>query len=127
MFVGVARYVLQIPGARSLKDRRQVVKSLKERLRARLGLSVAEVGDIERYQVATLGLAVVGRNSGLCRETLAKVTQMVGTAKDSILADCRTEIIAFGAAGKGLKEGLETLDLTELGAAEVSYPDGETE
>ena len=36
MFVGVARFVLQIPGARSLKDRRKVVKSFKDRVRARL-------------------------------------------------------------------------------------------
>ncbi len=91
------------------------MKSLKERLRARLGISVAEVGDVERYQVATLGLAVVGRESGLCREALSRATALVGNAKDSILADCRTEIVSFGQAGKGLSEGLETLDPHELG------------
>lgn len=114
MFVGVARFVVQIPGAQSLKDRRQVVKSLKERLRARLRLSVAEVGDVKRYQLATLGLAVVGRDSGLCREALSRATALVGNAKDSILADCRTEVISFGEAGKGLSEGLETFDPNEL-------------
>lgn len=127
MFVGVARYVVQIPGAQSLKDRRHVVKSLKERMRARLGLSVAEVGDVERYQVATLGLAVVGRSSGLCREALSRATALVGTAKDSILADTRTEIVAFGEGGGGLREGLETLDPASLGRDALRDSEGSEE
>ncbi|MFM2077254.1 MAG: hypothetical protein RJA49_1144, partial [Actinomycetota bacterium] len=46
MFVGVARIVLQIPGARSLKDRRRVVTGLKDRTRATLPVSIAEIGDL---------------------------------------------------------------------------------
>ena len=60
MFVGVGRLVIQIPGATTIKERRRVVKSFQDRLRAKLPVSVAEVGDTEALQVATLGVAVVG-------------------------------------------------------------------
>ncbi len=107
MFVGVARFVLQIPGARSLKDRRQVVRSLKERLRARLPVSVAEVGDVDRYQVATLGVAVVSGESARCREVLDAARGMAGTAADALLADAAAEVLPFGTSGRGVRGGIE--------------------
>lgn len=107
MFVGVARFVLQIPGARSLKDRRQVVRSLKERLRARLPVSVAEVGDVDRYQVATLGVAVVSGESARCREVLDAARGMAGTTADALLADAAAEVLPFGTSGRGVRGGIE--------------------
>jgi len=107
VFVGVARFVLQIPGARSLKDRRQVVRSLKERLRARLPVSVAEVGDVDRYQVATLGVAVVSGESARCREVLDAARGMAGTAADALLADAAAEVLPFGTSGRGVRGGIE--------------------
>jgi uncharacterized protein YlxP (DUF503 family) len=106
MFVGVARLVLQIPGARSLKDRRQVVKSFKERLRARLPLSVAEVGDVERHQVATLGLSVVARDFGYAKTVLGEAVELGRNLPEAVLADLRTEVLSFGAGGEGIAEGI---------------------
>ena len=93
MFVGVARFVLQIPGARSLKDRRKVVKSFKDRVRARLPVSVAEVGDVERHQVATVGLAVVSGQSARVSEILASARSMAASLGGAVLADATTEIV----------------------------------
>jgi uncharacterized protein YlxP (DUF503 family) len=107
MFVGVARLVLQIPGARSLKDRRQVVKSFKDRLRARLPVSVAEVGDVERYQVATLGVATVSGDASHCDEVLARATSMARSLGGAVLADVATEIVPFGTGGSGVRGGIE--------------------
>ncbi|MGE3671001.1 MAG: DUF503 family protein, partial [Polyangiaceae bacterium] len=45
MFVGVARIVLRLPGSHSLKEKRRVVRSYKERLASRLPVSVAEGGE----------------------------------------------------------------------------------
>lgn len=50
---------LHLPGARTKKERRAVVRSLVERLRTRLDVSAAEVGDTERLQHAQIGFAVV--------------------------------------------------------------------
>src|SRR5439155_15492856 len=43
MFVGVMKLSFHLPGARSLKDKRQVVRSFRDRVRARLDVSIAEV------------------------------------------------------------------------------------
>ena len=108
MFVGVARLVLQIPGARSLKDRRQVVKSFKERARARLPVSISEVGDVERHQVATLGAVTVARDSAYCVSVISQLLELAGTLPDGVLADVRTEVIAFGEGGEGVQGGIES-------------------
>jgi uncharacterized protein len=107
MFVGVGRLVIQIPGAQSLKDRRRVVKSFKDRVRAKLPVSVAEVGDTERLQVATLGVAVVANETGRCHEVLASALAMARVLPDAVLCDVRTEVVPFGAGGKGLSTGIE--------------------
>src|SRR5262245_32833688 len=107
MFVGVARLVIQIPGARSLKDRRRVVKSFKDRARASLPVAIAEIGDVERYQVATLGVAVVSGDSARCSEVLSHAASMAGNLSDALLAAVATEIVSFGAGGSSLRGGIE--------------------
>lgn len=109
MFVGVARFVLQIPAARSLKDRRQVVKSFKERMRSRLPVSVSEVGDVERQQVATVGVATVARQAGYVKSVLSQAVDMARSLTNAVLADVRTEVVSFGDGGEGLAQGIEDL------------------
>jgi uncharacterized protein YlxP (DUF503 family) len=109
MFVGVARIVVQIPGARSLKDRRAVVRSFKDRVRARLHLSVAEIGDAERWQIATFGVAAVSENRAKCEEMIGSAVSVARSLGDAIVADIRTETLSFGRAGDGLKNGIESI------------------
>jgi uncharacterized protein YlxP (DUF503 family) len=107
MFVGVARMVLSVPGARSLKDKRQVVRSFRDRVRARLSASIAEVGDLERYQVATLGVSVVARDSAHCAALLSDVRRMAEGLREALLSDLATEIIPLGMGGAGVQGGIE--------------------
>lgn len=107
MFVGVGRFVIQIPGARSIKDRRRVVKSFKDRLRARLPVTAAEVGELEQLQVATLGVAVVSNEADRCHEILSAALGMARSLPDAVLADVRTEIVPFGFGGQSLGRGIE--------------------
>jgi len=115
MFVGVARFVLQIPSARSLKDRRRVVRSFKDRVRAKLGVSIAEVGDVERYQLATLAVAVVSADAARCDEVLAHAASMASTLRDAVLTDVRTQLLPMGEGGSGLSD---RPDFARLAAAE---------
>ncbi|MEN9578309.1 MAG: hypothetical protein RJA70_1318 [Pseudomonadota bacterium] len=103
MFVGVARLVLQIPGARSLKDRRQVVRSFKERVKARLHISAAEVGETSKLQVAIVAVSVVSSDSSVCEDLLAQARQLASTLPNALLADARTEILSFGLGGKEMR------------------------
>lgn len=58
---------LHLPGAQSLKEKRAVVRSLVARLRARLELSAAEVGQQDRVQHAQVGFAVVSGDLATAR------------------------------------------------------------
>ena len=107
MFVGIARIVLQIPGSRSLKDRRRVVKSFKDRVRAKLPVSIAEVGDLEQLQLANVGVAVISNESERCDEIIAAAVGMARVLPDAVLADVRTEIVPFGFGGHSLSGGIE--------------------
>jgi uncharacterized protein YlxP (DUF503 family) len=103
MIVGVLRIVLQIPEANSLKARRSVVRSFKERVRARLPVSIAEIGDAERYQVASFGVAVVSSDARRCQELLGRVASMARTLPDAVLADVALELVHFGEGGSSLR------------------------
>ena len=107
MFVGVARMVLSVPGARSLKDKRRVVHSFRDRVRARVSASIAEVGELERYQVATLGVSVVARDSAHCASLLSEVRRMAEGLREALLSDVATEIIPLGLGGAGVQGGIE--------------------
>ncbi|MBI4827876.1 MAG: DUF503 domain-containing protein [Nitrospinae bacterium] len=63
MVVGVCKVSLALHGARSLKSKRQVIKSVKDRVRARFNISIAEVDHHDLYQSALLGLCVVSADA----------------------------------------------------------------
>ena len=107
MFIGVLRLVGQIPGATSLKDRRRVGKSCMDCVRARFPVSIAEVGDLSRWQVATLGVAIVSGEAARCSEVLSAVARAAEQANDAVLADVATEIVPFGAGGSGIRGVIE--------------------
>ena len=72
MFVGVAEITLQVPAAQSLKEKRQVLNSIKDRLRQRYQLSIAEVANQDKWQLATLGFAYVSSSKAHVLEVLDK-------------------------------------------------------
>ena len=75
MWILVMRIDLVIPGSRSLKDRRQAVRSLKERLRHRFGLAIAEVGDVESWGRASLGISLVSNEKPNLQDMADEITQ----------------------------------------------------
>ena len=77
MVVGIVRVELHIPGAQSLKDKRQVVRSMKERIRARVHAAVAEVEHQDLWQRAAIGIAVVAADGGQARELLQSARRIV--------------------------------------------------
>lgn len=96
MFVGVLRLSFHIPGARSLKEKRMVVRSFKDRVRGKLDVSIAEVADQDLHQRATFGVAVVSGSASICDEILASVGSMAENVRDAVLLDRNTEVITMG-------------------------------
>src|SRR5262249_55596707 len=107
MFVGVLRLTLEIVGARTLKDKRSVVRSFKERAQNRLRVSVAEVGALDDPRRAVFGVACVSGSHAVCDKVLGDVASMASTLPDAVLADRATEIIPFGQSGRGVQGGIE--------------------
>lgn len=77
MIVGLCRIDLFLPESRSLKAKRQVIKGLKDRIRNRFNVSVAEVEHQSLWQRATLGLAMVSEEKGYVDRTLRQVLNQV--------------------------------------------------
>jgi uncharacterized protein YlxP (DUF503 family) len=73
MFVGSLRVRLLVREARSLKDKRQVLRSIKDRLRNQFNVSVAEVEAQDNRQLIVLGLAMVGNETAQVRSTLEQI------------------------------------------------------
>ena len=84
-----------------------MVRSLKERMKARLPVSLAEIGELERYQRVTLGVAVVSNESAHCSSVLSAAVGMARVAKDALLSDVATEIITLGDGGAAIRGGIE--------------------
>jgi hypothetical protein len=96
MWVGVLRLDLAIPGARSLKDRRQVVKSLKERLISRFGVACAEVGDRESWVRASLGVAVCSVDRAHVQELLDNVARYAQNDAGAAVGNVDRDIFQYG-------------------------------
>ena len=75
MWIAVLRIDVLIPGSRSLKDRRQAVRSLKERLRNRFDVACNEVGDLVSWNRASLGIAAVGNEKSVLQELADEISR----------------------------------------------------
>jgi len=75
--VGVCKLKIHIPGSRSLKDKRSVVKSLVMRLQKQFNISVAEVDDHDLWQMATIGLACVSNHNNRVDEIISAAINLI--------------------------------------------------
>ena len=81
MVVGICTVFIQVPGARSLKDKRRVVRSVVARVRNEFNVSVAEVDQQDSWQLATLGLACVSSDRGYAHGLLESVIRFVESGR----------------------------------------------
>lgn len=93
MVIGVLQFELLIHDAQSLKDKRRVVASLKDRLHRDLRVSVAEVGLQDRPSAARMAVALVARDGARAGEVLDKVALALRRLTDAELGDMTREIL----------------------------------
>ncbi len=77
MIIGAALIEIHVHGSQSLKEKRGVLNSIKQRLRNRFNLSVAEVGGQDTWQRAVLGLTTGGSELGVVRSVLERAVDFV--------------------------------------------------
>lgn len=93
MVVGILQVELTIGDANSLKDKRSVVKSLKDRLHRQHMVSVAEVDALDRWRTAILGLSAVGTSVPHMQGILDRIVEQLDNDPRFVLADKRVEIL----------------------------------
>jgi hypothetical protein len=94
MTIGLLQLELLVPAARSLKDKRRVVKSIKQQVRNKFNCSVAEVGDKDLWQRASLAFCVVGDDSRFVNEQLSEVAHFVEhRPHEAEVVDIRLELM----------------------------------
>ena len=87
MHIGVLQVEISIPDAMSLKDKRQVVKSLKDRIAHGHNVSIAEVGALDEHRRAILGVAMVSNDSRYVEGALSKLVDFVKMVPQVSLVD----------------------------------------
>ena len=94
MVVGVLRAELAILEAVTLKDKRRVIKSLKDRIMNRHKVSVAEVDRLDQRQGAVLAVAMVANDSRFVQSCLDKIVDELRAARSATLVDYRVNVLA---------------------------------
>jgi uncharacterized protein YlxP (DUF503 family) len=97
IFVGVLRLVLRIPGSRSLKDRRRVVASLRDRVFARHRAAFAEVGHLEAHDAAVVAISVVGNDARLLRSRLDAVRSDAESSLEALISSVDLTVFPLNA------------------------------
>ena len=93
MVIGVLRVRLGVFEARSLKDKRRVTKSLKDRLASRHNVSIAEIDDLDHRQAATLGLAMIANEARFVESALSKLVDEIRAFPHASLLDYQIELL----------------------------------
>ncbi|UCG55046.1 MAG: DUF503 domain-containing protein [Dehalococcoidia bacterium] len=95
MNVGVCRIELRLPENLSLKGKRQVLKSITTRVKNKFNVSVAEVGDQNLWQLATIGICCVSNNSRHTNEVLSKVVDFIVDSRFEVeILDYEIELLS---------------------------------
>jgi uncharacterized protein len=92
--VGICKVRIHLPDNLSLKGKRQVVKSITARLKNKFDVSVAEVGDNDLWQLATIGICFVSNEKRFTNEVLSKAVEFVVNSQgDFEMLDYEIEIL----------------------------------
>ena len=77
MIVGVLETELHLPGCLSLKDKRMVIRSIKDKFSKKFNTSVAEIDFLDKWQRASLAFAIVSNSKTHTEEVLQKIFQLL--------------------------------------------------
>lgn len=94
MYVAVCQMTLHIGMSASLKDKRQVVRSVLQRVRNQFEVAAAEVGTQESWQIATLGLSCVSGSAKHAQEVIEHVARYVEESRPDVeVTDVQIDVL----------------------------------
>jgi uncharacterized protein YlxP (DUF503 family) len=93
MTVGIARITLFVPESHSLKEKRMVLRRVKDRVRSKFNAAIAEVDDNDVWQRGVVGLALVGNDRRFVESALDEVVRFVRDLAEA--TNVEREILTF--------------------------------
>ena len=93
MTIGVLQLELAIPAAMSLKEKRQAIRSVKDRIAHGFNVSIAETDAQDEHRRCVFGVAMVGNGRPYVEGALAKVVDLVRQAPQVNLTDFRIDFV----------------------------------
>ena len=93
MRIGLLEASISIPDAHSLKEKRSVLRSLKDRVRNTMNVSVAEVGRQDAWQFSEMAFVTVAAEHEVVQKRLAELSTVLHSNPRYVLLNIRTEIL----------------------------------
>lgn len=120
MIVGVLQFELLIHDASSLKDKRRVVRSLRDRLHRDHLVAFAEVAALDKLNLALCAVSAVGTDAARIGAVLDRITTKLRALTDAELASATRELITIPAMGT---TALEESDIDAINAEMLAHAD----
>jgi uncharacterized protein YlxP (DUF503 family) len=95
MFIGVLKAELFLSEPQSLKDKRRIVKSLKEKLKNKFNMAVAETGELDSWNHCELGIVCISNESGHADSMMNSAVNFIEAQGTVELIGVHTEIIHY--------------------------------
>jgi uncharacterized protein YlxP (DUF503 family) len=93
MVIGVCTADLYLPTTQSLKDKRRIIKSIIEKIRAKFNVSISEVDYQDQWGKATLGIAIVTTDSAYAQQVLNAATKVIDQNSEAEIYNLSVEIL----------------------------------
>ncbi|KPL03763.1 MAG: hypothetical protein AMJ73_05340 [candidate division Zixibacteria bacterium SM1_73] len=93
MVVGLAHIDIHIPESGSLKSKRHLLKGIKDRVKNKFNVSIAEVGHNDLWQRTTIGVSVVANDKKFANQVLSKVVEQINKENGLQILDYSIEIL----------------------------------
>lgn len=93
MIIGIVTARLSIPEARSLKDKRSIIRSLKDRITNKMNVSVAEVGSQDVWKSADMAFVTVAAKSDIVQSRISQLSSALRSDPRYVLVDLHTEMM----------------------------------
>jgi len=93
MITGICKISIHIPGSNSLKDKRRVVRGIKDRIRHNFNVSVAEVDGEELWQRTVLGIACVSNKQSPIAEMFLEIIKIIKNNGEIYILDSQVEFL----------------------------------
>lgn len=92
MLIGTCTVDLHLPGSGSLKNKRYILRSLKDRIKKNFNVSISEIDHHDLWQRSLLGIAVVSQDAQFAHQVLSKVVDFIRSEGRVDLIDYTVEI-----------------------------------